>query len=147
LRNDGGFRFAAVPWPANLEHARLVASAADLDGDGDQDLVALRNLAHPVYVQILLNDGTGGFADATSGRFHGTGSSYQPFATALALGDVDGDGDVDLIVGHGSSSQNRLYRNDGAGYFTDGTQGGLPYINGSTADLELVDVDARTSTS
>ena len=40
---------------------------------------------------------------------------------SLAAGDVDGDGDLDLIAGNNSADPkdgNRLYRNDGAGRFT-----------------------------
>ena len=37
---------------------------------------------------------------------------------STVLGDVDGDGDLDLIVGN--SGQSRLYLNNGTGTFTDG---------------------------
>src|SRR5262245_22076423 len=37
--------------------------------------------------------------------------------TAIALEDVDGDGDRDALIGNGG--QNRLYMNDGSGVFTD----------------------------
>ncbi|HKB16482.1 MAG TPA: FG-GAP-like repeat-containing protein, partial [Planctomycetota bacterium] len=46
------------------------------------------------------------------------------YTQALALGDVDGDGDLDAFVGNGEFNgpqQSRLYLNDGTGLFTDVT--------------------------
>ncbi|MCW5845401.1 MAG: VCBS repeat-containing protein [Caldilinea sp.] len=70
---------------------------ADLDGDGDLDLYAAvgalpvgRN--HSQGDRVLLNDGAGAFVD--SGQRLGDAES-----TAVALGDVDGDGDADALVG------------------------------------------------
>ena len=45
---------------------------------------------------------------------------------ATALGDVDGDGDVDLVVGNTFAQQDRLYLNNGAGKFTDATASRMP---------------------
>ena len=57
---------------------------------------------------------------------------------ALAIGDVDGDGDEDLVMGNLPNSQ--LYLNQGAGTFVDGSAGRLPAASGVT-DVELADVD------
>lgn len=68
------------------------ASAADLDGDGDLDVV-LSNLRHEgdnivwTAASLWTNQGGGTFTPR-SGNFGG------PYTTA---GDVDGDGDVDLV--------------------------------------------------
>jgi hypothetical protein len=68
------------------------ASAADLDGDGDLDVV-LSNLRHETETivwagaTLWINQGGGKFAP-TGGDFGG------PYSTA---GDVDGDGDIDLL--------------------------------------------------
>ena len=52
----------------------------------------------------------------------------QGVTNALALGDVDGDGDLDLLMGdvHATASwlgpaRNQLYLNDGRGFFVDAT--------------------------
>ncbi len=47
------------------------------------------------------------------------------FTNAVVMGDVDGDGDIDLVFGN-SRQQNRLYLNDGKGKFTDATASRLP---------------------
>ena len=60
---------------------------------------------------------------------------------AVALGDVDGDGDLDLVVGNAINQQNRLYLNDGTGTFTDVTANRMPIVYGWTMALSLGDVD------
>jgi hypothetical protein len=73
------------------------AALGDLDGDGDLDLFAAV-IAPPEgrnrdpADRVLLNDGSGGFTD--SGQRLGDADS-----TAVALGDLDGDGDLDALVG------------------------------------------------
>lgn len=100
-------------------------AAADLNGDGYPDLIVTRwDKAN----RILMNDGAGGFVDETPSemliRTHKTQS--------VSLGDIDGDGDLDLFFGNygdrppalgdpnmppGEPSE--LYRNDGNGEWTD----------------------------
>ena len=41
---------------------------------------------------------------------------------SLALGDIDDDGDLDMIVGNGNDQPNRIYINDGNGTFTASEQ-------------------------
>src|SRR5690606_11697334 len=85
---------------------------------------------------LLLNDGGGTFRVAASGRLP---PSYAA-TTSLAVGDVDADGDVDLVLGN-PGRQNRLYLNDGAGTFHDATVGRLPLAEDSTGATLLADVD------
>ena len=98
---------------------------SDVDGDGDADLV-LGMFPFPGNSgknRLYLNDGTGIFTDVTDVRLsQDRGSS----TTAMALGDVDGDGDPDLIFGN-APGRTRLYLNDGNGSFTDATAARLPW--------------------
>jgi hypothetical protein len=78
------------------------AALGDLDSDGDLDLFAAvlapkqgRN-TDPAD-RVLINDGSGNFTD--SGQRLGETDS-----TAVALGDLDGDGDLDALVGTGSEA-------------------------------------------
>jgi len=91
-RNLGDWRFEDITQQAGVaapgRHAPGCAFA-DVDGDGDQDLV-LVSLGGPNA--LFLNDGKGHFAEQTAGLTSTAGSM------SVALADVDGDGDLDLYV-------------------------------------------------
>jgi hypothetical protein len=105
-RNDGG-RFTDISRASRLdrlEHA-TAASFADVDGDGDLD--AFVGGPGTAFGRLLVNDGSGRFADESRAR----GVVGRPAATAgerrvrgVDFGDVDGDGDLDLLVTDWNSS-------------------------------------------
>ncbi|MGE4633248.1 MAG: FG-GAP-like repeat-containing protein, partial [Planctomycetota bacterium] len=57
----------------------------------------------------------------------------------VALGDLDGDGDLDAFFG--SYGNNRVYLNDGVGIFTDNGQGILGGLYGNSHSVGLGDLD------
>ncbi|HYC77773.1 MAG TPA: VCBS repeat-containing protein [Planctomycetota bacterium] len=65
--------------------------AADVDADGDLDLVC----SSIVAIRFMLNDGAGGFTLSPVGTPWAVPS---PFGGGLAAGDVDADGDADLVT-------------------------------------------------
>jgi len=112
FRNDGDLQFTRMDEGALPVDATFPMSVAwgDVDNDGDQDLYAgnLYGAANNLYEN--LGDGT--FRVMDGGRATtDAGSSY-----AVTFGDLDNDGDLDLVVANwGGASE--IYLNNGAGRF------------------------------
>ncbi len=91
-----------------------VPAFGDLDGDGDLDLL-LGGKIDPANsararIQLYLNEGT---ATAPAFRLADTLDLADAYHQAPALGDLDGDGDLDLLLG--TWNQDVLYfRNEGS---------------------------------
>ena len=105
--NDGAGTFqnataARMPVLAGFTN-ELVLVDVDLDGDLDLAIVAGYGVERN---RLYLNDGTGVFSDATELRM----PSIPTSTFALAVGDVDGDEDPDLVIGD-QGTPNRLFVN------------------------------------
>jgi len=131
----GAFTDATSPnLPADSDDSEGVAMG-DVDGDGDLDIVfANGGGSGNQQNRLYLNSGAGVFIDATSTNL--PANSDETFG--VALGDVDGDDDLDIVFAN--RDQNRLYLNDGGGAFTDATSTSLP-AGGVIGDVALGDLD------
>jgi hypothetical protein len=62
-------------------------------------------------------------------------------ANLVDLADIDGDGDLDILIGNDDNISNRVYTNDGFGSFTDVTSTVLPTNGFSTQNQVVADFD------
>ena len=121
-----------------------VIKARDLNGDGHTDIVV--GTTYQTQSRLFLGAGKGQFTEVTG--------THLPRALLsvgdLEAGDVDGDGDLDLVLadwGPGNNMSNdggvtRLWINDGTGKFADESAARLPEIKIRFSwDLEFADVD------
>ncbi|NNU15143.1 CRTAC1 family protein [Parvularcula sp. ZS-1/3] len=93
------------------------AASGDVDGDGDPDVVMVGGGDFPL--RLYINNRTS-FTDEASTRGLVTGSERH---SGPVLGDLDGDGDLDLFLGGLQGDSSRVFLNDGSGRFSDATAG------------------------
>ena len=130
----GGFVDATAGRVPLLPDRTRALALRDVDGDGDVDIIT--GTVSGQLDRLLLNDGRAVFMDATAQL-----PAIRGDTLALACGDVDGDADVDMVVGTAFGAQTRLYLNDGSGVYRDATAGGMPVLVDATVGLVLVDVE------
>ena len=135
LLNDGSGNFAFYPGFAFFNGSQVLSAAlGDIDSDGDLDFV----LGSREQNRVIRNDGT--TPDGALVLSEAPLPVDRDYTTAVALGDVDGDGDLDALMGN-QYAEDRLYLNDGAGNFTDGPVR-LPANPERTTSIALGDIDA-----
>ncbi|MDC0667874.1 FG-GAP-like repeat-containing protein [Nannocystis radixulma] len=142
--NNGMAEFSNESAAAVADYVGNIRQVAvgDVDGDGDPDLYAPDGAGNPHV--LFINDGMGVFTDEAEARLPG---DPYPQGGAARMGDVDGDGDLDIVAGDGYSQNApaqvaRLYLNDGSGNFEEAA-GALPteLAGEDIDDFDLLDVD------
>lgn len=126
-RNQGKGLFANVTFESGVGQATLPFvgfGTAFLDYDNDLDLdLAIANgdiidnvrlfrdsTSHEQPNLLLQNDGTGKFRDVSSAS--GAGFALKKVSRTLAYGDLDNDGDLDIVIGNNGQTAD-LLRNEG----------------------------------
>jgi beta-lactamase class A len=108
-------------------------SIGDVNGDGRADVVLAKGRHWPLVDRVLLGDGHGGFPTA----YDLGAASDRSYSGHLV--DLDGDGDLDVVVSNDAPDPKRVYLNDGTGRFRPGStygQAEWPTRNATIADLD-----------
>ncbi|MGI4863800.1 MAG: FG-GAP-like repeat-containing protein [Janthinobacterium lividum] len=112
--NDGTGQFAAGPGFA-VRGAITAVALADVDADGDLDITWAAHYATTDSVLFKLNNGSGSFGGLTK-------VAVEAAPRSLAFGDLDADGDLDLVVAsYQAAGKVSVRLNDGAGHFSGTT--------------------------
>ena len=98
------------------------AEVADFDGDGFKDIIAQDDIG--IY-RLYKNTGTGNF---------NAGITIPPVGGAIAIGDIDGDNDLDI-----ANSNGKVYLNNGSGVFTQLGTGIFHSVNASIENVKIAD--------
>jgi hypothetical protein len=139
-REDGGWNTVEVDAVRPHSYVRSI-DAVDLNGDGLDDLVvgymSFENAVWRSGIDVLY-----AHKDGTWTRRGLAEVEQRAPITAIAHGDLDGDGKPDLVA-LTSTGETWVYLNDGKGWFTRETASGIPPYPGGCAGyhVRLVDLD------
>lgn len=114
-----------------LDGLSMDAGVADVDGDGDLDIVVANEFRPNI---LLLNDGTGRFTDGS-----GNLPAAEHDSEDVGIDDFDGDGDLDIVVVSEDDQINEFYLGDGTGRFTD--EGQRIPVGGTTNGVLVADLN------
>ena len=125
-------QFNRVVLLENTSETSANVSIGDLNADGNLDIVLAKGRHWPLVNRVLFGDGRGRFALA-----HDLGeASDRSYSGRLV--DIDGDGDLDVVISNDRPDPKRVYLNDGRGSFHEWSTYGRPEWptrNASVADV------------
>ncbi|NER13526.1 hypothetical protein GWK08_08770 [Leptobacterium flavescens] len=116
----------------DLQQLSMDAAIADLDGDGDLDIL-IANEHRPNI--LLINDGKGKFTNESASRIPQVNHDSED----IGIADFDLDGDPDIIVVSEDDKTNELYLNNGDGTFTDA--GSRIPVTGTSNSVVVYDIN------
>jgi hypothetical protein len=110
-------------------------SIGDLNGDGNLDILLVKGRHWPLISRVLLGDGRGHFPIA----YNLSETAYRSYSSRLV--DIDGDGDLDVVLSNDAPDPKVIYLNDGKGHFHLGSSYGRP--EWETRNASVVDLNGH----
>jgi len=128
-------------FPTQSEYTNQL-SFCDVDGDGDLDIAwangqGYSSLGALLKPRLFINDGSGRFTDATDTNVAGITGCFR----GVEFGDVDRDGDWDMLLAQDYARPALLLLNNGSGSFTAAPAGQMPAINLGSSRGQFGDID------
>ncbi len=133
--NNGNGEFQSVNNTPFVGVVNSTSTFFDMDNDNDLDLLITgKSESRASDVRLYRNNGTGEFAEETETTIEGVSGG------SVAYADIDGDNDIDLVIG-GSSCERideyntscqytiNIYTNDGLGNFSKVPHHTLPVVS------------------
>lgn len=135
---NGNFTLANANIPARINLVNPAIAMADIDNDGDPDLMitGMDGSDNQIRMALYKNNGSGIFTKVNN-------PGIEPiFTGGAAFEDIDNDGDMDLIMVGADpvyAKVAKLYLNDGSGNFT--LKSNTPFIGAQYGSVKLADVN------
>jgi len=131
FRNDGNQNFSSATQIGDNQFGGGALVTGDFNGDGYIDLVSTDYNSYTL--KIMTNDGIGNFSQTLLD----IGDRNTRTGEGLEATDLDGDGDIDLLVGDRHGGKIYWLDNDGTGTFTQKYLGAAYNVSGlAAADLD-----------
>lgn len=149
--NDGSGNFTSIYDNTSVINVTISKNVfADIDNDGDQDLLIAGSDGTNRITKLYDNDGIGQFTENIYSTFENISSP------SIAFADIDNDSDLDVIISGDTNAGaiSKLYTNDGTGKFTEVIgQSFVGIYSGSSVfedidndnDLDLIMIGSSTS--
>ncbi|MFZ5973619.1 MAG: FG-GAP-like repeat-containing protein [Bacteroidota bacterium] len=149
FRNDGTPTKPSFNWISGMENpfdaiasgSSITIAFADIDEDGDEDLVLVDYNSASTFWR---KDGPNSFTPVTGPGNPVDGVLAGGLGPQITFADVDGDSDLDLVAGfeYYPGEYLKIFEKDGPGYITTNTTlNGLALTSGSPNAPAFADVD------
>jgi hypothetical protein len=112
----GSFASAGTVGSTGFEENKVTSAVADVNNDGHLDLVLGGGVGFVGVVTVLLGTGTGTLANQVSSINY---AFYRSWPSSMALGDVNGDGKLDLVTSNVFQPGVPVQLGNGLGSFGD----------------------------